>query len=200
MEDQLAILHGLWGEPDGWSYEGHQVAIEEARFHPKPGRRARPAADADRWRAAAAHRRRRGLAAVVPARGALRGRVQPHRRRARRRPREVSRPSTTACRGDRSRPGDADPLDDGGVLIGRDEAETVDGARPPCSRRSASEPTTARRGSRSGASAGSPARPMRRARRSCGSPRRDRADHAPGLPALGPRHDRRHGRGAGRAV
>ena len=22
MEDQLAILHGLWGEPDGWSYEG----------------------------------------------------------------------------------------------------------------------------------------------------------------------------------
>lgn len=36
MEDQLAILHGLWGEPDGWSYDGHQVSIEKADFHPKP--------------------------------------------------------------------------------------------------------------------------------------------------------------------
>ncbi|MBI3749180.1 MAG: TIGR03560 family F420-dependent LLM class oxidoreductase [Chloroflexi bacterium] len=36
LEDTLAILHGLWGEPDGWSYAGHQVSIEEARFHPKP--------------------------------------------------------------------------------------------------------------------------------------------------------------------
>jgi alkanesulfonate monooxygenase SsuD/methylene tetrahydromethanopterin reductase-like flavin-dependent oxidoreductase (luciferase family) len=36
MEDQLAILHGLWGEPDGWSYDGHQVVIRDAEFHPKP--------------------------------------------------------------------------------------------------------------------------------------------------------------------
>ncbi len=36
MEDELAILHGLWGEPDGWSYDGHQVAIRDAQFHPKP--------------------------------------------------------------------------------------------------------------------------------------------------------------------
>ena len=36
MEDALAILHGLWGEPDGWSYEGHQVTIRDAQFHPKP--------------------------------------------------------------------------------------------------------------------------------------------------------------------
>jgi alkanesulfonate monooxygenase SsuD/methylene tetrahydromethanopterin reductase-like flavin-dependent oxidoreductase (luciferase family) len=36
MEDQLAILHGLWGEPDGWSYKGHEVSIEDAQFHPKP--------------------------------------------------------------------------------------------------------------------------------------------------------------------
>jgi alkanesulfonate monooxygenase SsuD/methylene tetrahydromethanopterin reductase-like flavin-dependent oxidoreductase (luciferase family) len=36
MEDQLAILHGLWGEPDGWSHEGHQVSVHDARFHPKP--------------------------------------------------------------------------------------------------------------------------------------------------------------------
>jgi F420-dependent oxidoreductase-like protein len=36
LEDTLAILLGLWGEPDGWSYEGHQVSIEDANFHPKP--------------------------------------------------------------------------------------------------------------------------------------------------------------------
>jgi F420-dependent oxidoreductase-like protein len=36
MEDQLAILHGLWGEPDGWSFQGHQVSIQDAEFHPKP--------------------------------------------------------------------------------------------------------------------------------------------------------------------
>jgi alkanesulfonate monooxygenase SsuD/methylene tetrahydromethanopterin reductase-like flavin-dependent oxidoreductase (luciferase family) len=36
MEDQLAILHGLWGEPDGWSFDGHAVSIRDAQFHPKP--------------------------------------------------------------------------------------------------------------------------------------------------------------------
>jgi alkanesulfonate monooxygenase SsuD/methylene tetrahydromethanopterin reductase-like flavin-dependent oxidoreductase (luciferase family) len=36
MEDQLAILHGLWGEPDGWSFDGHRVSIRDAEFHPKP--------------------------------------------------------------------------------------------------------------------------------------------------------------------
>jgi alkanesulfonate monooxygenase SsuD/methylene tetrahydromethanopterin reductase-like flavin-dependent oxidoreductase (luciferase family) len=36
LEDQLAILHGLWGEPDGWSHTGHVVSIADAEFHPKP--------------------------------------------------------------------------------------------------------------------------------------------------------------------
>ena len=36
LEDTLAILHGLWGEPDGWSYQGHQVSIAEANFKSKP--------------------------------------------------------------------------------------------------------------------------------------------------------------------
>ncbi len=37
LEDQLAILHGLWGEPDGWSFEGMSgVRIEEALFRPRP--------------------------------------------------------------------------------------------------------------------------------------------------------------------
>jgi len=36
MEDELAILHGLWGEPDGWSHQGHRITIEDALFYPKP--------------------------------------------------------------------------------------------------------------------------------------------------------------------
>jgi F420-dependent oxidoreductase-like protein len=36
LEDGLAILHGLWGEPDGWSYTGKQLRVEGAQFYPKP--------------------------------------------------------------------------------------------------------------------------------------------------------------------
>ncbi|HSO28992.1 MAG TPA: LLM class flavin-dependent oxidoreductase [Candidatus Sulfomarinibacteraceae bacterium] len=36
MEDQLAILHGLWTEPDGWSYEGHRVHVEGGFLRPRP--------------------------------------------------------------------------------------------------------------------------------------------------------------------
>jgi F420-dependent oxidoreductase-like protein len=36
MEEQFAVLHGLWGEPDGWSFEGKHVRIAESSFHPKP--------------------------------------------------------------------------------------------------------------------------------------------------------------------
>jgi F420-dependent oxidoreductase-like protein len=36
LEDNLAILHGLWGEPDGWSYAGKHVTIKDALFYPKP--------------------------------------------------------------------------------------------------------------------------------------------------------------------
>lgn len=36
LEDQLAVLHGLWGEPDGWSYNGHVTAITDAVFRPRP--------------------------------------------------------------------------------------------------------------------------------------------------------------------
>ncbi|HUP54199.1 MAG TPA: LLM class flavin-dependent oxidoreductase, partial [Methylomirabilota bacterium] len=37
MEDQLAILHGLWGEPDGWSHEGVTgIRVKDAIFRPKP--------------------------------------------------------------------------------------------------------------------------------------------------------------------
>jgi F420-dependent oxidoreductase-like protein len=36
LEEQFAVFHGLWGEPDGWSFEGKHVTIEGASFHPKP--------------------------------------------------------------------------------------------------------------------------------------------------------------------
>jgi len=36
MEDQLALLHGLWTEPDGWSYEGHRVRVEGGFLRPRP--------------------------------------------------------------------------------------------------------------------------------------------------------------------
>jgi alkanesulfonate monooxygenase len=36
LEDQLALLHGLWTEPDGWSFDGHFVHLRDARFRPRP--------------------------------------------------------------------------------------------------------------------------------------------------------------------
>jgi alkanesulfonate monooxygenase SsuD/methylene tetrahydromethanopterin reductase-like flavin-dependent oxidoreductase (luciferase family) len=42
MEDELTILHGLWEEPDGWSFEGKQVRVQSASFNPKPVQRPHP--------------------------------------------------------------------------------------------------------------------------------------------------------------
>jgi len=42
MEDELAILHGLWEESDGWSFEGNQVRLQSASFHAKPVQRPHP--------------------------------------------------------------------------------------------------------------------------------------------------------------
>jgi alkanesulfonate monooxygenase SsuD/methylene tetrahydromethanopterin reductase-like flavin-dependent oxidoreductase (luciferase family) len=37
LEDQLAILHGLWGEPDGWAYDGITgIHLAGALFRPRP--------------------------------------------------------------------------------------------------------------------------------------------------------------------
>ena len=36
MEEQLQMLHGLWGEPDGWQFEGPSATVTSANFHPKP--------------------------------------------------------------------------------------------------------------------------------------------------------------------
>ena len=36
LEDQLAILHGLWTAPDGWSHDGHQVRVRGGSLVPRP--------------------------------------------------------------------------------------------------------------------------------------------------------------------
>jgi len=42
MEDELRILHGLLAEPDGWTFEGHQLRVTGSRLRPRgvqvPGR------------------------------------------------------------------------------------------------------------------------------------------------------------------
>ena len=47
LEEQLAIVHGLWDEPDGWSFSGAHYRVEDTVFQPKPsprppGRRGAP--------------------------------------------------------------------------------------------------------------------------------------------------------------
>jgi F420-dependent oxidoreductase-like protein len=36
LEESLAIVHGLWTEPDGWSYEGRLWQVHDARLRPRP--------------------------------------------------------------------------------------------------------------------------------------------------------------------
>jgi alkanesulfonate monooxygenase SsuD/methylene tetrahydromethanopterin reductase-like flavin-dependent oxidoreductase (luciferase family) len=36
LEEQLEILHGLWAEPDGWSFHGRHYTIDDALFRAKP--------------------------------------------------------------------------------------------------------------------------------------------------------------------
>lgn len=35
MEEELAILRGLWDEPDGWSFDGEHYQVRDALFRPK---------------------------------------------------------------------------------------------------------------------------------------------------------------------
>ncbi|MDQ1323010.1 MAG: Bac luciferase protein [Chloroflexota bacterium] len=37
LEETLEIVHGLWDEPDGWSFTGRHYAVDDALFRPKPG-------------------------------------------------------------------------------------------------------------------------------------------------------------------
>ena len=42
LEETLTILHGLWEEPDGWSYDGRHWRVVDSMFRPKPVQRPRP--------------------------------------------------------------------------------------------------------------------------------------------------------------
>jgi alkanesulfonate monooxygenase len=42
LEETLAILRGLWREPDGWSFEGRHYALADALFRPRPVQRPSP--------------------------------------------------------------------------------------------------------------------------------------------------------------
>jgi len=42
MEDELALLHGLWEGPDGWTFEGHQLRVAGGAFRPKPVQQPHP--------------------------------------------------------------------------------------------------------------------------------------------------------------
>jgi F420-dependent oxidoreductase-like protein len=44
LEEQLAVVHGLWTEPDGWSFEGTHWQVRGSRFVPRPtsGQRRHP--------------------------------------------------------------------------------------------------------------------------------------------------------------
>jgi alkanesulfonate monooxygenase len=42
LEESLAILHGLWDEPDGWSSAGPRWHVVDALFRPKPVQRPHP--------------------------------------------------------------------------------------------------------------------------------------------------------------
>ena len=41
LEEQLAIIHGLWTEPDGWAYEGRHWQVNGTRRHGQIGRAGR---------------------------------------------------------------------------------------------------------------------------------------------------------------
>jgi len=36
FEEALTVVHGLWTEPDGWSFEGHDWQVTDALFRPRP--------------------------------------------------------------------------------------------------------------------------------------------------------------------
>lgn len=36
LEDQLALLHGLWEEPTGWAFDGHQIVVRNGAIIPGP--------------------------------------------------------------------------------------------------------------------------------------------------------------------
>jgi len=42
LEEQLAVITGLWGEPDGWSFQGRHYQVDGSRFVPRTLQQPRP--------------------------------------------------------------------------------------------------------------------------------------------------------------
>jgi F420-dependent oxidoreductase-like protein len=42
MEDELALLHGLWEGKDGWTLDGHQLHVQGGAYRPKPVQQPHP--------------------------------------------------------------------------------------------------------------------------------------------------------------
>ena len=170
MEEQFAVLRGLWGEPDGWSFEGATRHDRGRVVPPEAGRPAGSAGLAERRVPAAAPHRWRGFATFVADRRALHRRVQPVV--------VVTRDGGHEVRGARerhARRSDGIPATMArsvmsGVLIGRDEAEL----RPAKDRAPGGLRQRVRRGRlvRRGGRAGCWARRTRPGRWSRGSRRR----------------------------
>ena len=189
LEDQLALLHGLWKEPDGWSFDGHQVTVTGGAL-PAAGRSSAPGGRRrERHDPAADPHRRRGYAARIPASPRAGPTSSTSARRRRRRRARSDAELDASCGAAGRDPATLTRSAMVGVLVGANadevdrRAEAVTAgvrARRARHRRGSKAPEPldrrhARRGARHG-----PA--LRRGRR--------RADHAPGLPAVGPRDDR----------
>ena len=108
LEEQLAVLHGLWGEPDGWSFEGKHVTDRRTPSSTRsrsavPGRPIGRTARRGRGSSPAA-RARRGRCGSPPA--------TPTSSTSRRRRRTIAadevRRARGGVRGDRPRSGDDD--------------------------------------------------------------------------------------------
>ena len=169
LEESLQVVLGLWGEPDGWSFEGKHLQIRDAQFYPKPvdapGRPRLPNGAARPWlliggggtprsmRIAARYADEFNLSSSSPAVAA-----------------QKFAALTAACEAIGRDPAFDRPLDDVGRADragrGRGQAATARAARAP-----SAMPTPARSGSRSGRSGGCSGRAIRPGPRSSGSPR-----------------------------
>jgi alkanesulfonate monooxygenase SsuD/methylene tetrahydromethanopterin reductase-like flavin-dependent oxidoreductase (luciferase family) len=129
LEDQLAILHGLWGEPDGWSFDGITgIRLRDALFRPRPleadgrpttpigGRRPRiivgGGGSPRSYRLAARYADEFNLSSASPDRAA-----------------EVRKKLDEACRATGRDPSTLARSTMAGILVGRTEAEVVERER-----------------------------------------------------------------------
>ena len=185
---------GCGASPTAGRTTGHQVSIQRgADFDPKPvdvPGRPRTAIGGARPRIMVGGQ---GSPRSYPARGPLRRRVQPQLVGPDK-AREAFAELDDACRAIGRDPTTLARSTMAGVLIGRDEAEMARRRAAAIGAFGARRSTGAwldERLERWVAGTPDEARAMVARFAEAGH----RADHAPGLPALGPRHDRRHGRG-----